>query len=512
MKKRLIGLALLCSMSVAGCGGKKELDYNSELANQNMVTEARTAAATEDISDDTSDNSDKGTVKDGQVIVNDNEVKYWLDLKYGEVCVDADVTRQGASGYPEASVSRKEYSVDDVKAMADKFFDNASYYQTLFPLDANYTYLNDRQKQLEEYKTANGHTDSEYYYWEDEALNDIEHFGEFSQQNQDFGTRVEEGNIQYITAYSEKNQELMNHEYIYLEGLHNGEIYNMKFIVNNDLTMVEIYKNGVSAYSYTFDALDVNNMDSIKADVEHWGLEIASEDIVDEEKARDIAVEYLDKLGIEGYTPIDNLLSCVQAEAKKEQGINGSVEFVYNIVFSKTVNDKTKISSNMTWPCNKDSVERLFDYDRSIYSNMIQRDIPTTEYVVVTVDKDGFNRLCLVNPIDIDEITNQEANLMSFEEINEIAKHEMETSNQFNANDNVVIDTVTLGIGEVNDNGNRRLVPVWYYAYDDNKKLTYNDGDQGSTLGLFLDSSVRRTKKVAVMINAIDGTVIKEAK
>ena len=85
----------------------------------------------------------------------------------------------------------------------------------------------------------------------------------------------------------------------------------------------------------------------------------------------------------------------------------------------------------------------------------------------------------------------------------------METNGVFDGKEGIVVDTIVLGIGETNKDGDRKIVPVWYYCYTDDKEYKYSNNRNGSKPILFAGESVKKNKKIGCKINAIDGSVIK---
>ena len=506
MKKYFVSATLLCSLVIAGCGGKDKIDYKSDLAEINIESGETKDTAT------TKDNGEKSDTEaenaDEESFVSEEKVRYWLEMKYGSVCVEGDVVRQGQEGYPEVSVKRKEYTPEEIKQMADSFFDNGEYYQYLDQAEGKINYLQNRITKLEEYNIAYYAEDTGYSYWTQREIDRNNAAIDYKKQNQEFGADLP-SSIDFVQEYSEKGQEVRNHKYIYLEGLHNGKVCSMKYMIADDVTFLKIYQNNNQKYGYILQALNEEKMDSINKDLEHWEIEVDKKEIPNEDKSVEVAVETLNKLGLKGYIPIETFLSINELKTNVNTE-KVCCEFVYNVVFSREFNAKTKISNTDTWGI-FDASYMIFDIDRTPYDNLAAREDYSEqgEYLVVSVDDNGFVRLALMNALDENGTINENTSLMPFEKINDIAKTEMETNGVFDGKEGIVVDTIVLGIGETNKDGDRKIVPVWYYCYTDDKEYKYSNNRNGSKPILFAGESVKKNKKIGCKINAIDGSVIK---
>ena len=160
---------------------------------------------------------------------------------------------------------------------------------------------------------------------------------------------------------------------------------------------------------------------------------------------------------------------------------------VSGLLTGKDLSEQLKAHAEKNWQDYKtiDYISYVFDED----GNMMIGSYQNPEYIRVYVDSQGVCQLELWNPWEEKGIITDSANMIDFEDVDEIAKSEFE-----NYTDNYIsgytIDEVVLGYTVVRDGDSVTLVPAWYYYAD-----IYDEND------------INFFKNARVIINALDGTV-----
>jgi hypothetical protein len=144
----------------------------------------------------------------------------------------------------------------------------------------------------------------------------------------------------------------------------------------------------------------------------------------------------------------------------------------------------------------------MIDYRRSVNgATMPYADFMTSvdeaylyEHIELAVTDDGVMEMTLYTPSEVEEISTDSAVLLSFDDMNKMAKTYFENeylvdNNLEDAEAPMEINVIELGLAQVTgEDGSSYLVPAWYYAYDDSN-------------GIYAKSAV-------AVFNAIDGSVI----
>ena len=137
-----------------------------------------------------------------------------------------------------------------------------------------------------------------------------------------------------------------------------------------------------------------------------------------------------------------------------------------------------------------------------------------TESVYIAVDDTGLLSFEYSQPIEINEIANENVAILSFDEIKEIFKKQMQINYAWNVDEHILSQIVTisrieLGLAMVarKDNAGYMLIPAWnFYGYD---TYTYDEQQPG---GWQLDENnqvvVEEYGTSFLTINAINGSLI----
>lgn len=145
MKKKSILYLLLGAVLISGCGSKKQdMDYQKDLRDNKIET-----STVSDVSKTTAE--DSAEVTDGEEVGRSADVSYVIEGN-NTITVNADIARKGNVKFAQAKASTKVYTEEDIKKIADNFFDNATYITLLHPSQGTGAYVKERTTKLDEYE------------------------------------------------------------------------------------------------------------------------------------------------------------------------------------------------------------------------------------------------------------------------------------------------------------------------------------------------------------------------
>jgi hypothetical protein len=267
--------------------------------------------------------------------------------------------------------------------------------------------------------------------------------------------------IKWYDIHSDSDGEY--NRYCFLQGTRNGIAMDMDFAAWDDEddtsdAVVSISVSQTSEYGRGFNAYAGDEENTCT---------------YTKEQALDVANSFLSELGFDDYADINicNASEYVSDGNATSYFVNG-----WMIDYSRSVNGAVMPYVNV-----------MTDMDGEY----------RYEHINLTVTDDGVMEMTIDMPSEIEEISTEAAVLLSFDDMNSMAKAYFEnqylTDNDLSgAEEPMEINVIELGLAQITgDDGSSYLVPAWYYAYD------ASDGAYAeNAIGIF---------------NAIDGSVIKSA-
>lgn len=447
--KREIAVGLIVSMmcTLAGCG-KSQGDNTSSTEAQ--TEEVATIMDLEEIED-----SEEASDKLEYTIVGDN----------GTVTVSAEVKMpDNYTNCAVMSLVDDTYEDEDIKTMAETIFDEGSYF----------LYMPYNQEEIE-FLRGKLITASETVANDDEA-------------------RVFEA---VLAGFDDEEALSENYE----------DYEELKFYPDYRTEEVCYFCEIFGAidgryYLLTFEKNDINSSMALRRwdRTVEFGVRDISADSIDlnisgnaspysQEESEEIARAFVEKLGYDQYDIVQtNNCTCGRGGGPNYgldpndyiievwSGIEG-----YNVYFGRSNNNYSMIYTSETWISIGDVAYELHEEIE---------EFKNTECLRVYVDSEGICDLKVYNPMIAEDSTEQEIVFLSFDKIDAIAQNAM-TSYADSNKGNIKINKVELGYGIVEIDGNKALVPVWYYFMEDP-----NAGADMLQQNAFL------------MINALDGSII----
>lgn len=444
-KKSAAGLVVLMLCALMGCG-KKEVDYVDSTEGQNgeiqTVTESTVAVSDEDIPEqlEYTITGDKGTIEVAA------EVKLPEDYERCTVMELADDTLED----------------EDIKAMADKVFDEGSYFLYMPYNMEEIEYLRDKLTTASENAanedetkifeaTLNGFNDEEALAEVDEAYEELKFYPDH---------RTDDGGY-----------------FCRLFGSIDGRYYLMTFEKDDKNSSINIRR---------WDRTVQFQLNDVPADGIDMNLS-GNASTYSQEESEEIAEEFVKKLGYDQYDVaqtnntmfalVDGGLGEIILEPR------GLIEG-YNVYLGRSYNNYSMTYSSESW------IMAMAE-ERDYYGEYKLEKFENSECVRVYVDSQGVCDFKIYNPMQEVGPMNEEIVFQSFDKVDSIAQEEMQKLADNNSG-KYKIDSVELGYGIVNNDGKKALIPVWYYF------------GKGSTT-----NSNFYQKNALVLINALDGTVIK---
>ena len=246
---------------------------------------------------------------------------------------------------------------------------------------------------------------------------------------------------------------------------------------------LEIYKYSTVNQGIWFKNAEMRDTTALDAEVES----------ISEPEAIGVAESVLESMGIEGFGLYQTGYSKVFGDYTDEE------KYAYKFLFKRVVNSV--------------SVSHV---EQSRYSSggqmcMEQWD---TESIYIAVDDTGLLSFEYSQPIEINEIANENVAILSFDEIKEIFKKQMQINYAWNVDEHILSQTVTinrieLGLAMVarKDSAGYMLIPAWnFYGYD---TYTYDEQQPG---GWQLDENnqvvIEEYGTSFLTVNAINGSLI----
>ncbi|MBQ8412071.1 MAG: hypothetical protein IJX12_00400 [Lachnospiraceae bacterium] len=426
---RLVTVMVIALIGLTGCNDRKKVDYH--VSEEEIIT---TEAVPE----------------------METEVKY--ELTGGNYRITVDATIELPENYTNCSVisiSKDDFTDEDIKPMADKIFDEGSHFLYMPYTQEQIDFLNGKLSEILE-----NTSDDELAWAINEELFTLRYYEEYClDENEDLV-------IEDYKFYRVKDEYISGSAEIDLcvvMGTIDGELY--KLVFDNIDTGS---KMSLSRFRDRYTKQYISLADSAY-EISMYG-NICS---YSKEEAVELATEYIEGLGYTDYA-VNMVNSLYETKWDYEpyeqtENVNG-----YRICFGRNYKNYTVAYT--------DKSATTYDYQGVIDEFW--------EAIVVYVTDDGVIRFEVVNPRKFEEELSETTSMLSYEKIETIVNEFLtesreESQNQLYCN----VTGIKLAYGEeMSADGEIALVPMWIYYYSN---------DTGSMFYIH----------ELVIINAIDGSI-----
>ncbi len=423
MKKTVItGLISIVILSLTACGSKEQVDYTTE-ASEEIVVE-----------------NEDAQIPDG--------VSYELMGEGGTIIVDADIILP--ENHDKCSVveySIKRFTDEDVKGLVEKIFDKDSYFLYMPYSEEQIEIAKDKLTSIRDASTD----ERERYTLQNELLNLDNRIKNLSPAFKDM-EQIEELKLYTIPEEDGWHPEI---EKCCLIGAIDGRYYYMLIAQSADkgnvimkLQLLRDMNNGANG-NLGPDSLDVQIYEN--------------KCVYSKDEAKKLATDYIQSLGYTDYEAIE-VFDCKENNYAPSQDIREMNS--YNIYFGRKI-DGYNLAFN-TSNCPDFFIDVVGD-------SYIAGNNTATEYIKVNVDSEGVSELTVFNPMKEERILDSHAKLLSFENIDSIAKGDLQSHIDYTFDGmqimTININEIELGYGYTYDQETDRyaLIPVWFYMMDDNR-------------------------------------------
>lgn len=477
MKKKSILYLLLGAVLISGCGSKKQdMDYQKDLQDNKIET-----STVNDVSKSGSeDNEDTTGVIDAS---GSADVSYVIEGN-NTITVNADIARKGNVKFAQAMASTKVYTEEDIKQIADNFFDNSIYITLLHPSQGTGAYVKERTTKLDEYEHSLIGEDGLVPNW---ITDEKERLEFYSQGESETKYNLEE-DIKLYQMTDDNIDGLAGLSYCLLEGMHDGAMYRMSFYNNGDKSYMDCYRL-VAYYErqpvVIYDEERIKSIDSVTNKNELVDKEL--DEVFNSEKAKEMACKMIAELGLDGYNVTDVFGTLVLNSYGLPGYDESEMEIGYKVYFAKDIQGNERAYDFKNGYTANDSVYGFVTVTPEDYEGFITNE----EYLTVVVTPSGIDSVVNINQMEIDEIVNSDVEIMSFEEIDKIAQEKMNSKElDTGYNQDIEVSEIKLALAQVEKDGSYDIVPAWYYMFE-------------------LPDKEFPIKKCLICINAIDGSVIR---
>lgn len=446
--RRKTAMVVVCIMlcSLIGCG-KKEVDYSdaTESANGEVQVESQTTEA--------------------QSIEIPENIEYTITGAKGTIDVAAEI--KVPEEYEKCTVmelSRVVYEDEDIKAMADKIFDEGSYFLYMPYNEEARANLRDKLTTASE-NAANDWDAATFEF----VLGKIDEEDFFSTSDESFDE------LKFYQVDEDDN-------FCKVLGAIDGRYYVLSFEKNGNNCGVKLVRwdrtIGFQLADYSADSIDVRTSGNAS--------------IYSQEESEAMAMEFAMKLGYEGYGVVQSNVAFYACTLPKDESTIDREDFIqgvdgYNVYLGRNQNNYAMAYSSESW------IMEYLDIDGSeiVYEDFPVEKFENTECIRVYVDGQGICEMKVYNPMEEVGPMNEDIVFLPFEKVDGIAQDELQAYADANSG-KFKIESIQLAYGMVDEDGKKALVPVWYYFGKD-----------------ALNNQSFYQQNAIVMINALDGTVIK---
>ncbi len=381
-----------------------------------------------------------------------DHISYQLVGEGGTVVVDADIILP--ENYDKCSVveySKIHFTDEDVRAITEQVFDKDSYFLYMPYSQTQIENLQDRLKSI--YDTTSDQREKNTLQNEllilDDRLNNLSPVYE------------DMGEIEALKLYTipPENEWYPEQERCCLIGTIDGKYYYLLFSQesgNGNVMMKLQPLRDINKYETNInlgpDSLDVQLEENSCA----YSLE----------EAKELATEYVIEFGYTDYQVIATFDS-----KENNYGAGSDIRKMnsYNIYFGRRIDGYSMTYCTSNFPS--------FVNDSVMTDGIIGEGYPS-EFIKVNVSDEGVTELMVFNPMKEEQVLDNHAKLLAFEDIDSIAREEMlsyidnkpEDMQQMTVN----ISEIELGYGYTYDEKTDRyaLIPVWFYIVDENNNTS----------------------------------------
>ena len=441
----LVGI-MLCSLM--GCG-KKEVDYSgaTEAGNGEVAVEGQTTVA--------------------ESIEIPESAEYIITGTKGSVEVAAEI--KVPKEYEKCTVmelSRVVYEDEDIKAMADKIFDEGSYFLYMPYNEEARAFLRDKLTTASE-SAANDWEAATFKH----VLENFDVENTFTYSDETF---------EELKFYPDHRTEKEAY-FCSVFGAIDGRYYVLTFEKDGKNCGMDLVRwdrrVDFALADYSPDSIEVRTAEKVSA--------------YTQEESEVMAMELVEELGYDGYELVQTNITYFMTNVSNDEvgikpeeyldGVDG-----YNVYLGRKYNNYSMAYSSYKWIMASDDFEGN-DFFSEEYP---EEKFENTECIRVYVDSQGICEMRVYNPMVEVGPMNEEIIFLPYDKVDSIAQDAMQ-SYADNNSEKLKIESIELAYGIVDDNGKKALVPVWYYF---GKDATNNDNFY--------------KREALFMINALDGTVI----
>lgn len=441
----LVGL-MLCSLM--GCG-KKQVDYSgaTEAGNGEVAVEGQNTVA--------------------ESIEIPESAEYTITGAKGTIEIAAEI--KVPEDYEKCTVmelSRVVYEDEDIKAMADKIFDEGSYFLYMPYNEEARATLRDKLTTA----SANAAND-----WEARTFEFVLYLFE----QEDFFA-VSEENFEELKFYPDHRTEEEAY-FCRVLGAIDGRYYILSLEKDGNNCGMDLIRwdrlVGFQLADYSPDSIDVRLTEN------------ASPYSVEESEA--MAKEFVEGLGYKEYEPVQSNIAFYGSALPKDVNNIQTDEFTagidgYNVYLGRNYNNYSMAYSSENWIMAYNDLEGNVMF----FEEFPVEKFENTECIRVYVDSQGICEMKIYNPMEEVGPLNEEIVFLPYEKVDSIAQDELQAYADANSG-KLKIESIQLAYGMVDEDGKKALVPVWYYFGKD-----------------ALNNQSFYQQNAIVMINALDGTVI----
>jgi hypothetical protein len=430
---------------ISGCGNQKEVDY--------------------DIQSETSTSTDMSEIPE--------TLNYEVSSTSGggSFVVDADVIYDSENtSVPVVTLERADFTEEQMKEIADNLFGEGNY-EVCIP----YIYM-DRDELLEKQEEIKSEIAS---YGADSELPDdlISKYSEIEAALEDDAENQvieNDGTVKWLNVKDEQTGE-DSYSFCYIA----GKLLSEESEKENDTTYSLIFQKDANSCFMTFKVGDstgyVNPLQVTTVPVygDSPGTVVSCQYTEDEAKA--LAEGFMDGLGFTDYG-----VNAVYPAKSYGDTADGSVDG-YLVYFGRRAKNMTTVYQDWL------TLGTLLSYTDDVAYGY--------EGGWIYVNDAGVSECGVVNPMSVEEINTENAALLSFSSVDEMAQEYMKNiaDKVYDSSTTEKICEVEFGLGRVSDDEGESfsLIPMWYY---------FQDGKSWSAIYVY--------REALFAINAIDGSII----
>ncbi len=411
----------------------------------------------------------------------------------GTLTVQAQVdTSLAEKSAPVASLSRADFTDEDIQAYADRIFDEGSYslfmpydFRSIEDLTSACGAWEDTFRSYEDFSTIPEYMIAEYYDATDTLSG--------KQHDTDAAKCVVEtdGEIKwYISPYNPEDDPATTfkpHKFCILQGTIRDEHYYLAFLQNCVFCRMIVYKD------YAIGSVDfsVSNMSAFP--IEEAFLDTYDENICtySDTEARQIAEDYLQTFSLTDYA-VQTTLNAYHFNVghysiddsmlvKEPQDDGSSTVDSYLIYAVRSLNGlAAPYTTELLQPTLTDYSNADIQGDDSGYSISFPEDeahdLYGYESLIANVDSDGLSYLIWNNPMKVDSIKTEHATTLSFDQIDAVAQayidfcsakdpYSVPDNNSSPSTNKMMVQKICYGLIRISDENHNSysLTPAWFY-------------------------------------------------